>query len=209
LQVDGINQEIAPLSILSPDFLDDAKRKNKSDKMICKEIEFKVRQFININLPKDPELYQRLSEKLEEVLAAFKNNWEQLRIDLEEIRQEVIDGRTKEENYGLDPVREKPFLALLKTEIFGNGTTFESLSEDQLKTLTDSATDILSRLKTDAAKVGFWQDEALKADLRTHIINQIITQKIKQLNSSIFQNRKAIAQKIIELGAIHFGGAAA
>jgi len=209
LQVDGINQEIAPLSILSPDFLDDAKRKNKSDKMICKEIEFKVRQFININLPKDPELYQRLSEKLEEVLAAFKNNWEQLRIDLEEIRQEVIDGRTKEENYGLDPVKEKPFLALLKTEIFGSNATFESLTEDQLKTLTDLATDILSRLKTDAAKVGFWQDEALKADLRTHIINQIITQKIKQLNSSIFQNRKAIAQKIIELGAIHFGGAAA
>lgn len=205
LQVDGINQKIAPLSILSPDFLDDAKRKNKSDKMVCKEIEYKVRQFININLPKDPELYQRLSEKLEEVLITFKNNWEQLRIELEKIRQAIIDGRTKENNYGLDPVKEKPFLALIKTEIFGENVSFENLSEDQLKTLTDLTIDILSRLKTDAAKVGFWQDESLKAELRTHIINQIIAPKIKQLNSSLLQNRKAIAQKIIDLGVIHYG----
>lgn len=206
LQIDGINQQIAPISILSPDFLDDAKRKNKSDKMICKEIEFKVRQYININMPKDPELYQRLSEKLEEVLLAFRNNWEQLRIELEEIRQDVIDGRSKENNYGLDPVKEKPFLALLKTEIFGSDVEFENLNDEQLKTLTDLVSDILSRLKTDAAKVGFWQDESLKADLRTHIINQLIAQKIRQLNSNVLQNRKAITQKIIELGSIHFGG---
>ena len=209
LQVDGINQQIAPLSILSPDFLEDAKRKNKSDKMVCKEIEFKVRQFININMPKDPELYQRLSEKLEEVLEAFRNNWEQLRIELEEIRQEVIAGRTNENNYGLDPVKEKPFLALLKTEIFGSDKTFDDLNEEQLKILTDLAIDILSRLKTDTVKVGFWQDEVLKAELRTHIINDKLNQKeVRQLNKDIFQNRKAIAQKIIELGAIHFGGAA-
>ena len=206
LQVDGINQVIAPLSILSPDFLDDAKSKNKSAKMISKEIEFKVRQFINVNMLKDPELYQRLSEKLKEVLIAFRDNWEQLRIELEKIRQEVIDGRTKENNYGLDPVKEKPFLALLKTEIFGSSVNFDGLSEEQLITLIDLANDILHRLKTDSAKVGFWQDEALKADLRTHIINNNLNQlKVRKLNKDIFQNRKAIAQKIIELGAIHFG----
>jgi type I restriction enzyme R subunit len=209
LQVEGINQEIAPLSILSPDFLDDAKRKNKTDKMICKEIEYKVRQFININLPKDPELYQRLSEKLEEILSLFKNNWEQLRIELETIRQEVIDGRTKEKNYGFDPEKEMPFLALIKTEIFGESIKLENLTEEQLTTLTDLVNDVLSRLKTDAAKVGFWQDDALKAELRTHIINQIISGKIQQLNQSVFSNRKSIAQKIIELGSIHYGGESA
>lgn len=209
LQVDGINQQIAPLSILSPDFLDDAKRKNKSDRLICKEIEFKVRQYININLPKDPELYQRLSEKLEAILSAFKDNWEQLRIELEALRQDVIDGRAKEKNYGFDLATEMPFLALIKDEIFGKAVDFESLTDDQLKILTDLTTDILARLKTDAAKVGFWQDEALKAELRTHIINDKLNQKqIRQLSKDVFQNRKAIAQKIIDLGYQHFKGEA-
>lgn len=206
LQVDGINQEIAPLSILSPDFLDDAKRKNKTDKMVCEEIKYQVRQYININLPKDPELYQRLSEKLEEILLTFRDNWEQLRIELDALRNDVIDGRTKEKNYGLDPVKEMPFFALLKTEIFGANIDLESLTDEQINTLSDLTNDVLSRLKTDAAKVGFWQDEQLKAELRTFVINQIILPKISKHNKSIIAKRKAIAQKIIELGAIHFGG---
>ena len=140
LTVNGVDMEIAPISLLSDDFLKGGQSK-KSDRAVSEEIKYAVREFININMPKDPELYARLSERLEQILEEFKNNWAELRKALEQLRRDIKAGRAKENTYGYDATHEMPFLGLLKTEFFGK-KTFEELSDEQMtmmKNLTDIA----------------------------------------------------------------------
>jgi type I restriction enzyme R subunit len=205
LAVNGVSLEIEPVSILSDDFLDDSKNRAKSDRAVCDEIKYAVRQYINVNMPKDPELYTRLSEKLEALLEEFKNNWAALRMALENFREEIIEGRQREKTYGYEPEHEMPFFAMLKYELYGN-KEFADLKEDDFNALKDLTNDILERFKTDTKAVNFWNNESMQKTLRTHIITKLITPEIKQHVPDVFNKRKEIAQKLLELGFQHYKG---
>ena len=203
LTVNGVDMEIAPISLLSDDFLKGGEKK-KSDRAVSEEIKYAVREFININMPKDPELYARLSERLEQILEEFKNNWAELRKALEQLRRDIKAGRAKENTYGYDASHEMPFLGLLKTEFYGK-KTFEELSDEQMAVLKNLTDDVLSRFKQETEAVNFWNNVALQQELRTSIIKMLISPEIKKQVPDIVKRRKDIAQKLMELGYQHFG----
>lgn len=203
LTVNGVDMEIAPISLLSDDFLKGGEKK-KSDRAVSEEIKYAVREFININMPKDPELYARLSERLEQILEEFKNNWAELRKALEQLRRDIKAGRAKENTYGYEATHEMPFLGLLKTEFYGK-KSFDELSEDQMSVLKNLTDDVLSRFKQETEAVNFWNNVALQQELRTYIIKQLISPEIKKQVPDIVKRRKDIAQKLMELGYQHFG----
>lgn len=203
LTVNGVDMEIAPVSLLSDDFLKGGEKK-KSDRAVSEEIKYAVREFININMPKDPELYARLSERLEQILEEFKNNWAELRKALEQLRRDIKAGRAKENTYGYDASHEMPFLGLLKTEFYGK-KTFEELSDEQMTVLKNLTDDVLSRFKQETEAVNFWNNVALQQELRTSIIKMLISPEIKKQVPDIVKRRKDIAQKLMELGYQHFG----
>jgi type I restriction enzyme R subunit len=204
LAVNGVALEIAPVSLLSSDFLDDAKTKAKTDRAVCDEIKYAVREYINVNTPKDPELFMRLSEKLEALLQEFKDNWADLRDALEKFREEIIEGRQREKTYGYEPEHEMPFFALLRQELYGD-KDFADLEEDDFEALKDLTNDVLQRFKADAAAVNFWNNESMQNNLRTFIITRLIAPEIKRHVPSVFKKRKEIAQRLLELGFQHFG----
>lgn len=203
LTVNGVDMEIAPIALLSDDFLKGGEKK-KSDRAASEEIKYAVREFININMPKDPELYARLSERLEQILEEFKNNWAELRKALEQLRRDIKAGRAKENTYGYDASHEMPFLGLLKTEFYGK-KTFEELSDEQMTVLKNLTDDVLSRFKQETEAVNFWNNVALQQELRTSIIKMLISPEIKKQVPDIVKRRKDIAQKLMELGYQHFG----
>jgi len=206
LASNGISVEIAPVSILSPDFLEDAKLNIKRDRAVCDEIKYAVRQYINENSPKDPELYLRLSEKLEAILEEFKNNWTGLRNALEKFREEdIIEGRKREKTYGYEPEHEMPFFALLKQELYGK-KDFADLKEEDFNALKDLTNDVLERLNTDTKTINFWDNESMKNKLRTFLITKLIAPEIKLRVPEIFNKRKEIAQNLLELGFQHYKG---
>lgn len=203
LTVKGVNMEIAPISLLSDDFLQGGQNK-KSDRAVSEEIKYAVREFININMPKDPELYSRLSERLEQILEQFKNNWTELRKALEQLRHDIKVGRAQENTYGYEATHEMPFLGLLKSEFYGKGE-FEELTDEQMIMLKNLTDDILNRFKQETVAVNFWNNVALQQELRTYIIKQLISPEIKKYVPDIVKRRKDIAQKLMELGYQHFG----
>ncbi|MCD8148865.1 MAG: HsdR family type I site-specific deoxyribonuclease [Clostridiales bacterium] len=204
LTVNGVDMEIEPISLLSDEFLKCGEKK-KSDRAASEEIKYAVREFININMPKDPELYARLSERLEQILEEFKNNWSELRKALEQLRRNIKSGRAKEENYGYDATHEMPFLAMLRTEFYGK-KTFEELTEDQMSVLKNLTDDVLSRFKVETTAVNFWNNITLQQELRTNIIKRLIEPDVRRCVPDIFRRRKDVAQKLMELGYQHFGG---
>ena len=203
LTVNGVDMEIAPISLLSDNFLKGGQSK-KSDRAVSEEIKYAVREFINVNMPKDPELYARLSERLEQILEEFKNNWAELRKALEQLRRDIKAGRAKENTYGYEATHEMPFLGLLKTEFFRE-KTFEELSDEQITMMKNLTDDVLNRFKQEAVAVNFWNNVALQQELRTYIIKQLISPEIKKFVPDIVKRRKDIAQKLMELGYQHFG----
>ena len=205
LQVNGVDVEIEPVSLLSDDFLNDVKAKNRSDLAACDRIKYAVRQYINVNTPKDPELFMRLSERLEAILQEFRDNWADLRDALEHLREDIVEGRARENTFGYEPEHEMPFFAMLKTELYGN-VDYTDIPEDSFEALKDLTNDVLQRFKTDAAVTNFWNNESMKNSLRTFIINKLLGPEIKQRVPNIFSRRKDIAQKLLELGYQHFGG---
>ena len=205
LQVNGVDVEIEPVSLLSDDFLNDVKAKNRSDRAACDRIKYAVRQYINVNTPKDPELFMRLSERLEAILQKFRDNWADLRDALEHLREDIVEGRARENTFGYEPEHEMPFFAMLKTELYGN-INYTDIPEDSFEALKDLTNDVLQRFKTDAAVTNFWNNESMKNALRTFIINKLLGPEIKQRVPNIFSRRKDIAQKLLELGYQHFGG---
>lgn len=204
LTVNGVALEIEPISLLSSDFLEDAKKKSKSDRAVSDEIKYAVREYINVNTPKDPELFARLSEKLEALLQEFKDNWADLREALENFRDEIIEGRQREKTYGYEAEHEMPFFALLKQELYGD-KDFADLDEDDFNALKDLTNDVLERFKTDAAAVNFWNNESMQNTLRTFFITKLIAPEIKRRVPNVFKKRKEIAQRLLELGFQHYG----
>ena len=195
--------EIAPISLLSDDFLKGGEKK-KSDRAVSEEIKYAVREYINVNMPKDPELYARLSERLEAILEEFKNNWAELRKALEQLRRDIKAGRSKENTYGYEAIHEMPFLGLLKTEFYGK-KTLEELSGEQMTVLKNLTDDILSIFKIETSAVNFWNNVALQQDLRTNIIKKLISSEVQRCVPDVVKRHKDIAQKLMELGYQHFG----
>jgi type I restriction enzyme R subunit len=204
LTVKGVDPKISPVSILSSAFGVEGKDK-KSTRQKSDELTYAIREYININQPKDPEFFDRMSEKLEKLLKLLEDNWEELYRALEKIRQDdIIKGRACENTYGFDPQTEMPFFALIKTEIFGD-KDYDTFTEEEFNQLKDVVTDILSTIKTNTLAINFWGNISLQKQLRTHIINHLLTNQFFRSIPSVFDNRKRIAQKIMELAYCHYG----
>lgn len=204
LKVNGVDVEIEPVSLLSDDFLDDVKAKDHTDRASCDRIKYAVRQYINVNTPKDPELFMRLSERLEAILQEFRDNWTDLRAALEHLREDIVEGRARENTFGYEPEHEMPFFAMLKAELYGD-VAYADIPEDAFDALKDLTNDVLQRFKTDAETTNFWNNESMKNSLRTFIINKLLGPEIKNRVPGIFARRKDIAQRLLELGYQHFG----
>ena len=196
LIVKGIDLKIPPADIMSANF--ELKKKNASPKIKAKELEYALQEFINRNQADDPEYFERMAEKLAQILKEFANNWEALCEALKNFRLELKAGRSREENYGFDPVREMPFFGLLRRELFGD-KQFKDFSADEFNKLKDLTTDILEIIKRETAYISFWQSPGLQDELRTHIINRFLRSYSNQA-----AKRKAIAQQLIELAGRHY-----
>jgi len=194
----GIDPKIPPLPIFSDAFK--AKiRLNKTSRATAEEITTAIREHISENYETDPEFYDRLGEKLEKVLADYRDNWDKLAKELEEVLQTLEKGRAEENNYGLNPKTELPFLALLKRELYGT-SEFQELSAEDQNRLLSTTNDILEIVHRETQQVDFWGNFPAQKRLKSFILTHLLmTFKDKP---DFVRNRNQVAQKIIEL-AMH------
>lgn len=191
----GVDPKIPPLPIFS-DAFKARLCKQTSPRAAAEELEHAIREHINENAETDPELYERLAEKLEKVLAEYKDNWERLAKELEGLQSEIERGRAAENNYGFDPATELPFLALLKRELYGS-QSLESLpaaGRDQLIAVT---TDLLEMIRRETAQVDFWENYPSQKRLKSYLLSHMLMAFKDQ--HEFIKNRNQVAQRLIEL----------
>jgi type I restriction enzyme, R subunit len=147
----GIDTKIQQVSILSDEFNNKVDYLNKTPKSKASEMEHAIRWHIKVNLDRDPSLYNRFKDRLEMILNAYKENWEEIVKELGNLRAEMAEGR-QQETEGISII-ESPFFDFLKSNL----TSENEMEINKTKELTHT---LIQVLKETAAITNFWTDKA-------------------------------------------------
>lgn len=139
----GINTKITSVSILSPEFKATVDELNQTPRSKASEMEHAIRHHIKINLEKDPALYTRFKDKLESMLNAYQEKWDDIVKELNDLRDEILKERDTEEIAGVSKT-QAPFFELLKNAVIDQ--TEKNIEE--IKKLTDLIFPLISETAT-------------------------------------------------------------
>jgi len=198
----GVDPKIPPLSLLSDEFIESVK-KIKSSKSKSEELEYAIVEYINKHYEEDPEFYERFADRLKRLLEEYKENWDILATELEQLREGMKKGREAEKVFGIDAKKEMPFFGLLKQEIFGK-ISVEELKKEEIDFLINLTKDVAGIIEREVRSIDFWDNYTKKKILKSHIISNVLLLKSKE-NKYVFKKRNEITQKLIEL-AYHIYG---
>jgi len=166
----GIEQKIAPISIMDDEFYQNVEAKTRT-KTKAAEIEHAIKSYIDINMEDDPELFASFSNALQKILEDFKGQWQKIYEELEKLRKKIKE-REKEETYGLSRKKQMPFFRILKRELFGE----LQLDENCISVLVDLTQNLTNMLTLELSMVGFWDSipaqNKLKGELQALFLSE-------------------------------------
>lgn len=187
----GINPKIPPTELLSDTFIVDLD-KNKSAKSKASEMEHAIRKHCKIHFEEDPAFYKTLSEKLDNAIQKHKDKWDQLCLELLDIREKASEGRT-EAVEGLN-VEETPFFDLARTIAF-NGSKAADEELDQLKSCVRK---MFEEFHSTIDIVNFWQNDHEIKKLRSSLTRHILLSKVDKAIDA----REKIVSEIMSLAKV-------
>ncbi len=192
----GIDPRIPPIAISDAKFNEQVGRQ-VSDRAKASEMEHAVRHHIRKKLDEDPVHYQKLSERLEELLAKYGDNWTQLALALQEFVDVVTKGRGQEEvPPGLDREVHAPFFDLLKDER-AKDTPVSKKDEAWLAGITLEMVDRI--IRDEVSNVGFWKSATRQEELRGNLFVFLDDKSVVD-----FDRADKVADRLMDLAkAIH------
>jgi type I restriction enzyme R subunit len=154
LETLDIDSKIPPVSLLSKDFITEVNKIGKNPKSKASEMEHAIRMHIKVNLDKDPGLYKRFFKRMEDILDKYKDNWEQIAEEFENLREDLDKGRGAEnQESGLNE-QELPFFDIICLSAYTDENAIEQEERDEIKRIVIELVDLLQ----DAInKPNFWK----------------------------------------------------
>ena len=203
----GVEQKIPPVSITAPDFRSKVGGL-RTDRAKASEMEHAVRYHIRKHFDEDPAHYAKLSEKLDKILEALKEQWDQLALALSDLVDEALKGR-QVDSTGLDPQTEAPFYGLLgqeleaeatdRTELVIQDAPPAELSPAQTAVLRNATITLVAHIRTDIAVVGFWQNAYAQGVLRRWVVQHLDGQQVDGYDLFSLDRLPEVADKVVEL----------
>ncbi|HUX85998.1 MAG TPA: type I restriction endonuclease [Chloroflexota bacterium] len=187
IEAQGVDPKVPPISILDASFWSVVDQRTSS-RTKASEMEHAARHYINQHFNEDPVRYQKLSDRLGEILDRFENNWDQLALELRPLTDEIRQGR-QEDTSGLDPATELPFRDLLAAE--------SESADDQAQDLTrlDKLTiEMVAYIRDEIGIVDFWRNAGAQNRLRTWIVEYLDDHDLV-----LFREQSRVADLIVEL----------
>lgn len=190
----GVSTRIPPVSITAADF--DAKVGDlRSDRAKASEMEHAIRHHIREHLDEDPVFFESLSQRLDTILKQFEGQWEQLDLALMDLVAEARAGRQADDS-GLDPEREAPFFDLLRRAVDAEARKLGPGVEEVLRAMT---VDLVRRISTDIAVVGFWENANAQDELRKRIVHRLDGQYLNGVDVFVWESLEQLADRMVEL----------
>jgi type I restriction enzyme R subunit len=165
----GINPKVPPVELFSDKFITEID-KQKDSKAAASEMEHAIRKHCKVNEGDDPVMYKNFSEKLEEVLKKYNENWDQMLLQLEGLREEIDKGR------GADSGSGDPFADLIIA------IAFDSECSDAEQTAVSTVVDqIMDTLADTIDTLNFWDRPSQVTTLEGKLNKVFILSKVKAL----------------------------
>ena len=192
----GIDPKIPPIELLSDDFIAGVEDHAKGNaKAKASEMEHAIRKHCTIHFDQDPAFYRKLSEKLDNLIQRYHDNWNVLAEQYDLLRDEAIQGRT-ELVEGLDK-EETTFYDLLVQQAFDAADVPDQLV-DPLKALVQQ---IIMLLRNTINIKDFWKKSIEVRNLRGNIDTAILLANIPNLNNQ----HERIAIEVVKLAEKRHG----
>jgi type I restriction enzyme, R subunit len=184
----GINPKVPPVDLLSADFIAQLNQHAGGNaEAKASEMEHAIRKHCTVHHDEDPAFYQSLSQKVENLIDQYQDQWERLAEELEKLRTEAIAGRQQ----GTDGMSKEAttFYEHIANQAFANG---EVPPEDKpkLQTLMEA---IVETLQDSIGSVDFWNNSDKQKKTRSEIKTALTLTGIAELKAK----RERIAIEII------------
>jgi type I restriction enzyme R subunit len=186
----GINPKVPPIELLSPEFLNKI-GESKPNKAKASEMEHALRKHITVD--EDPAWFGTLSEKLEEVLRKYQDNWAEQAKQMQLLVGEAQVGRKKDVTEGVT-AKAVPFYELMVKAL----EKVAKLQPAEKLALKSFVNDLMPVLSTELSTPGFWGNSAMVSGLRGVVEDRlvdtgvdIVVEKHEMLSHEIVQLAKA------------------
>ncbi|HEY5179331.1 MAG TPA: type I restriction endonuclease subunit R [Dermatophilaceae bacterium] len=203
----GVDQKIPPVSITAPDFRSKVSGLG-NDRAKASEMEHAIRYHIRKHFDEDPAHYSKLSEKLDRILEALKEQWDQLALALSDLVDDALKGR-QVDSTGLDPETEAPFYGLLGQELEAEATAervlatpdapVAELSAMEAEVLRQTTVGLVAHLRREIAVVGFWQNAYAQDMLRRWVVQHLDSQQVGGHDLFQLDRLSEVAAHVVEL----------
>lgn len=192
----GINPKVPPIELLATDFLDQLDRHAAGNlEAKASEMEHAIRRHCTVHHDQDPSFYRSLSAKLEYLIDRYQDRWQQLVVELENLRQEAIAGRQ-----GGEAGMTKEATTLYAHIVHQAFTDGEVPLEIKLK-MKPLMESIVTTLQANIGSINFWSNSDKQKKTRSEIKTALTLSEIQELKG----NRERIAIEIMKLAKNRHG----
>ncbi|WP_343658906.1 HsdR family type I site-specific deoxyribonuclease [Chryseobacterium sp.] len=152
LETLGIDSKILPVSLLSDDFQKEVDNAG-SIKSKASEMEHAIRRHIKVNIDKDPALYIRFIERINQIMERYKGNWQQIFDEFNKLKEEIEIGRLDDTEFGLNK-EELPFYDIIVMNAYGE----DKPNEEENVILINLVLELITKLRNSINRPNFWKE---------------------------------------------------
>ncbi|MDD5266864.1 MAG: HsdR family type I site-specific deoxyribonuclease [Methylococcales bacterium] len=186
----GINPKVPPVELLSENFIANLNQHSAGNaEAKASEMEHAIRKHCTVHHDEDPAFYKSLSEKVENLIDQYQDQWDKLAEELEKLRAVAIEGRKQGEE-GMSK-EATTFFKHIANEAFDNGEVPVD-AKPKMKALMEA---IVETLQHSIGSIDFWHNSDKQKKTRSEIKTALTLTGITELK----QNRERIAIEIMKL----------
>ncbi|MCD6533063.1 MAG: type I restriction endonuclease subunit R [Deltaproteobacteria bacterium] len=185
----GINPMVPPVELLADDFIEHLHQHAAGNlEAKASEMEHAIRKHCTVHHDEDPAFYKSLSEKVENLIDKYQDQWDLLADELEKLRTEALAGRRAGED-GMS--KEATTFYAHIAQVFADGK-IPSAAKAKMKILMEAIVDILQE---SIGSIDFWTNADKQKKTRSRIKTALLLTGINELK----QNRERVAVEIMKL----------
>lgn len=162
----GVDPKIPPTTITDAEF-EKVLQAQTSSRARAAQMQHAARYHIIGFGNQNPIFARKMSEKLEEILKRFKDDWDALERELRKFIDELRAG-DRDDFPGLDPKAQVPFVRVI-LEACAIGEADASRRTEAIK----ATLDMVERIRQEVAKVGFWKNSDRRDLLTKRLVRDL------------------------------------
>src|SRR5262249_4840857 len=184
----GVDPKIPPTAITDSEF-EKVLQAQGTNRARAAQMQHAARYHIIGFSSQNPAYARKMSERLEEILQRFKDDWNALERELRKFIDELRQG-DRNDFPELDAKVQVPFVRLVLEEC----SKGRDLNEAQRKTAITTTLEIIERIRQEVRKVGFWKNESMRELLTRVLVRDLDKARIVRTGGE-----RDLAQKLVAL----------